>query len=184
MAEDFANWATGIALILGVAGAAWKWFFAELIRRQIDRHHPALEGSINAEVIPHTKDTCLVRVSCVWRNLSTSKIFLDTKNTHISLYDIGSNFGLGAVSLKAETTRYLYRQEPYAGSSYVFFEPGSCSESTATFIVTSGRSYGARAVVQMDEQRMGEKNIIWFRETAFYADAKPSSPDDALPITG
>ena len=178
-AEDFANWVTGIVLLLGAAGAAWKWIFAEMLRRQADRRHPALEGSIAADVIPHSDDKCIVRISCLWTNLSTSKIFLDIEKTHISLYDLADNFDIGTVSLRDPTTKYLFRSEPYEGSNYVFFEPGSRSELVATFIVPSQRSYGARAVIQMDADQMGVDNVIWFRETAFFASPKDNSPNPA-----
>ena len=168
-ADVFVDWVTATALILGVVGAAWKWIFAELLRRQIDRRHPALEGSISVEQHPHADGKCLVKVSCFWKNLSTSKLYLDTAKTHITLYDVQDNFDLGAVSLKSAETPYLYRSEPYEGASYLFYEPGSVSEQAATFVVLASRSYGVRAVVEMDANRMKVKNVNWSRETVFFA---------------
>lgn len=165
--SEFLDWAASITLILGTFGAAWKWIFAELLRRQMDKRHPALEGTISVETFKHSEGKVIVRVLCTWKNLSSSKIYLNVSKTHISIYDLIDNFDFGAVSLKSSKTLFLYRHEPYEGATYVFYEPGSTSELVATFIVVGGRSYGVRAVVEMDAARMGVEDVNWSRETAF-----------------
>lgn len=163
------DWVTIAVLILGTVGAAWKWIFEEIARKYKDTRKPALEGTISIEQFPHTKGKCLIKVSCFWKNLSLVKIYLDPEKTHITLYDLEENFEVGTVKLKSKNTPFLHQYKPYEGANYIYYEKGSTSEQTASFILSPGRSYGVRAIVQMDEKRMKAKDVFWSRETVFYA---------------
>lgn len=162
MDQEFLNWTTSTILILGALGASWKWIFEEMLRRRTD--YPSLEGTISSLCYESDGETATVLIKAVWTNPTNRKVYLDTQESKIYLYDIkGQNFE-GPIDLGHKDTKYLFSYAPYRHSDFVFYEPGTKSEFSATFVVPKGRAYAARAFIVMDETKMKKKNV-WFRDT-------------------
>ena len=161
------------ALIFGLAGALWKWLFAEMLRQRTE--DPALEGKITVSTIQRDDVTCTVTVVSAWSNPSPRKIYLDQEHSKIRIYEL-DQFKTGPVDLASDETKWLYEHAPYNQrdpnaprqySSYIFYEPGTESEFSATFILPNKKTYAARALIQMDDTRMRTEGVFWSREIAF-----------------
>ena len=84
------NYTTTAGFIIGGLFAVWKWGVVEILRRRAERKRevdedPDLEGDIEVTVSRISEGGYLFTISSNWRNQGVRNIFLNTKETTLTL---------------------------------------------------------------------------------------------------
>lgn len=173
-ASEFADWVTGIGIILGLIGGFWKWFLQDSIRRRTD--YLKLDGIAGSRVEGEMSDAQLVRVFCVWRNVGERKIEIEPEKSKIFIYDADDFEEFGAVDPATERKLAIHEAIPYSGSSSVFFEARTESEFSAIFKLARGKAYLARVWLEAKPGPHAPEGTFWARRLAFSTLELPKVP--------
>lgn len=147
MAEAFAQWATGIGIILGVIGGAWKWFIEDAIRRRVSR--PALSGRMEVEMASGPGAMVLVSVRWIWHNDSAYSVYVDPMSV-ITVYELPPEGDPGAVNRATLDAVPSYAANPFEDCETVALDPGTDTVFTAIFQLPKGKLFAAEAELSMD----------------------------------
>ena len=163
---------TVIVIVLGTAGAAWKWVFAEWLRRRSDL--PALDGVIETAIFhgPGPGEAVFLQVTVSWRSGSPFKTYLSPEDTVVRVIDVTAasvtdRLDLAPQELARQGLSIVAEARPLEKVGFFFLEPGTMSPMRSVFRVPRDRILAVEMTVRIDQSRMPrERHRLWWRRQA------------------
>jgi hypothetical protein len=148
-AQTIKDWVTAVALFLGTIGAAWKWIFAELLRRF--QQTPTIDGTFSARCLRQDGQHVVVELRAMWRNRSTAPVFAETKETDVVIRELDSLEGAPISFLKTHenqehppVTEAYQVIRPLEKYNFYMLEPATESEIIVATRLPIDRIYAAQ----------------------------------------
>jgi len=160
---DIKDIVTTIAIILGVIGAAWKWFFEEWLRRRSDI--PSLSGEISVKTTPFSADRALLQIDSDWINNGTFPAYIDPDTLEVSVFSIKPEAEVGFLKPDHPPGPKVAKILPKKKWIGYFFEPKTKSSVQTVAVVESGRSCVVKLSFALDEKHHGSiGDYLWTYE--------------------
>jgi hypothetical protein len=178
---DFKDIITGIVLLGGALGAAWKWGFSEILRRRSEI--PTLDGHFSARCLALDQSTTAVELCAVWRNKGTVPVFANCKATTVNI------FRIEPTEDRTNTKEWRKHKpiitfKPFEDRAFYYMEPGTDTEiqtihllpSESMFVAKfqlvipvprSGRGRFARSLRRFSNQNTDIEDVLWVRDHLF-----------------
>jgi hypothetical protein len=167
--EEIKDIVTAIAIVLGVAGAAWKWFFEEWLRRRSDI--PSLSGEIAVKAVPFSANRALLQIDSEWTNNGNFPAYIDPETLEVSIFSIRPDIQVGFLKSGRPPGPKVAKILPKKKWLGYFFEPKTKSTVQTVAVVESGRSYLVQLSFALDEKRHGSiGDYLWTYERSIVVD--------------
>jgi len=171
--EDLKNVVTIVAIVLGVMGAAWKWFFEEWLRRRGDV--PSLSGEITAKAIPLSSERGLLQIESVWINNGIFPAYVDHDTLEVSIIALDRDAKVGFIKSDCPPGSKIANIFPRKNWMGYFFEPKTKSTIQTAAIVDRGQAYLVQFSFALDEKHHGSiGDHLWTYERSIVVDVPRS----------
>jgi hypothetical protein len=161
--DEIRDIAATIAIVLGVAGGAWKWFFEEWLRRR--RDIPSLSGEISAKVMPFSDSRALLQIDSEWTNNGNFPAHIDPNTLEVNIYLIKPDTQVGFMKSGRPPGPRVAKILPRKKWIGYFFEPKTKSMVQTVAVVETARSYLVVLSFALDEKRHGSVgDFLWTYE--------------------
>jgi hypothetical protein len=170
---------TGVAALLGVLLAGWKWVGEKQV--MIYRQIMTLDGDVTLELVDSNDRAVGVFINSMWNNRGLTPIYLSPKKTRFSIFEIATAHvpvavpqaersaaeavarELAAAGPEANPARLVLEFYPIADANWFMLEPKTKSRIQATVLLERDKMYELHCYLEGDKDR----EINWFRKRLF-----------------
>jgi hypothetical protein len=151
-ADDLEHYVAATGIVLGVIGAAWKWFFAEWLR--VSREVPSLQcGEVRIVKHPAADGRAATLLEYNWKNTGSYPLYGDCEKLAVYVAPASKLAGLDSISsydiAKAAAVTIL----PCRESSALIFDPGTNFQIQAIAMLDPAETYFVAHFVPLDLER-------------------------------
>lgn len=168
--ETIQSITTSVGIVFAGAWAFWRWSLAEYLRRR--REMPSFDGVMSASNIPTNDTRIVLSVSCVWRNVSSIPLDVNTQATQFRLFEVPHWMDTGPIAPRMENLELVFERSPWSHWPGAVLEPGTNSELQAHFLVEANKCFIIECRL---EARTKSRKIkqVWVRELVWNTESPP-----------
>lgn len=152
---------TSVGILFTGAWVFWKWSLSEFIRKR--REIPSFDGDMHVKEYSSKTELKIISVSCVWRNVGSVPLAINSKTTRYRIFRIPETLGVGAFGPRMDNLEELHVRYPWEHWSDVILEPGTGSELQAHFLVEPHEPL----LIECRLEGLKKKGQVWVREIIF-----------------
>lgn len=178
-AEQFKDWVTGAAILVGGGWGLWKFRHADWLRQRTET--PSLEGSNPpADIVPLSQSTVLASLRWTWRNAGILPVYIADDRCFVEVFlipDSAAGFIDPRLNRDEMENQLVGKHNPLDGYGFYTLEQGTSSSILSVTVLPRGRTFLARMRLTADRKRHptgGDWNFSWERWQVFttpYAEA-------------
>jgi hypothetical protein len=170
---------TGVAAILGVLLAGWKW----VGEKQFENYKSimSLDGDVAFELVDSKERAVGVFINSLWNNKGLTPIYLSPRKTKFSVYEIVATRvpiaipqaersaaeevarEVAAAGTDANPAQLVLEFYPIADAKWFMLEPKTKSRIQASVLLERDKMYELHCYLEGDKSR----EINWFRKRLF-----------------